>query len=70
MSMAIKEKLLEQVNTLPENMQRRVLDFAQALAMSTPKGVPGKQLLKFTGGISAEDARQMMKAVEEGCEKA
>jgi hypothetical protein len=70
MSMAIKEKLLEQVNTLPENMQRRVLDFAQALAMSTPKGVPGKQLLKFAGGISAEDARQMMKAVEEGCEKA
>lgn len=69
MSAAIRDRLIEQVSVLPEDMQRRVLDFAQALAMSVPKGVPGKQLLKFSGAISAEDARQMLEAIEEGCEK-
>ena len=69
MSAAIREKLLEQVDVLPYDLQRRVLDFAQALVMSAPKGVPGKELLKFSGVISKEDARQMLEAVEEGCEK-
>lgn len=69
MSAAIRDRLIEQVSVLPEDMQRRVLDFAQALAMSVPKGVPGKQVLKFSGAISAEDAKQMLEAIEEGCEK-
>ncbi len=69
MSVVIKEKLLEQLDILPEDLQRRVLDFAQALALSSPRGVPGSELLRFAGTISADDARAMHDAVEAGCER-
>ena len=69
MSALIKERLVEQVDALPDDLQRRVLDFAQALAMTLPKGVPGTELLKFAGVISADDGRRMSEAIEAGCEK-
>ena len=65
----IQEKLLQQLDTLPEDLQRRVLDFAQALALSKPKGVPGTQLLRFAGIIPADDLRLMSEAIESGCEQ-
>lgn len=37
--------------------------------MNKPKGTPGKDLLRFAGTISAEDADEMMRAIEEGCER-
>jgi hypothetical protein len=64
----IKNKLLQQLDALPDDLQRRVLDFAQALALTAPKGVPGKELTRFAGTISAEDLRLMEKAIESGCE--
>ncbi len=49
--------------------QRRVLDFARALVVTCPKGVPGKQLLSFAGTISAADQKTMEQAIEDSCEK-
>ena len=49
--------------------QRRVLEFARALAVTTPRGVPGKQLLSFAGAIKTEDLDIMTSAIEQGCEK-
>jgi hypothetical protein len=69
MDISIKRKLLEQLEALPYEFQRRVLDFAQALAVSVPKGVPGKQLLRFAGTIPADDLQMMAQAIEVGCEK-
>ncbi len=68
-STPIKEKLLKQLDMLPEELQRRVLDFAQALALSQPKGVSGSQLLKFAGTIPEDDLRQIREAIESGCER-
>jgi hypothetical protein len=65
----IKERLLEQLDALPAEMQHRVLDFAQALALSLPKGVPGEQLLKFANTIPAGDLHAMSLAIEAGCEQ-
>lgn len=65
MSAAIRDELLKQVDALPDDMQRRVLDFAQALAMTLPRGTPGSKLVKFAGILPAEDARQMREAIEE-----
>jgi len=50
-------------------MQWRVLEFARALTLSTPRGVPGRQLMKHAGTISVEDAEEMLVAIEEGCEQ-
>jgi hypothetical protein len=69
---AIQSELLSYFGQLPIAEQARVVDFARNLAepSSTKKvGVPGKDLLKFAGTITAEDAQQMIEAIEEGCEQ-
>jgi hypothetical protein len=68
MDASIETKLLEQLEALPYDFQRKVLDFAQALALSVPKGVPGEQLLCFAGTIPADDLQVMAQAIEAGCE--
>ena len=47
----IKTQVIEQLETLPENLQRQVLEFIQALQMFARQGVPGKRLLQFAGAI-------------------
>jgi hypothetical protein len=36
---------------------------------AAPRGVPGRDLLRFAGTIDAESARAMEEAIEEGCER-
>lgn len=69
MSDALKDQILEQVDILPLEERRRVLDFARALAASAPFGVPGKDLLRFAGMFGARDARGIAQAIEDGCER-
>ena len=66
---SIKQEIVKQLDYLPPEMQRRVLDFTRALASSLPKGVPGKELLRFSGFLSSEDAQAMIQAIESGCEQ-
>ncbi len=65
----IKQDIARQLDHLPPELQRQVLDFAQALAKSYPKGVPGKQLLRFSGIMEAEDIQAITQAVEASCER-
>ena len=69
MNPEIKHQILEKLESLPYNAQRQVLDFVQALALSIPRGVSGKQLLAFAGTISQEDLDEMTEAIEAGCER-
>jgi hypothetical protein len=69
MDTPILEKVIEQLKVLPQELQRRVLEFTRALAESTPRGVPGRQLLRFAGTIPREDIRLMSEAIERGCEQ-
>lgn len=66
---SLREELLGTLEQLPAEMQRRVLDFADALARSTPRGAPGKNLLQFAGILDEDTARALEEAIEEGCEK-
>lgn len=65
----LSEAIKEKAGCLPAEVQRKILDLLEALAPTPSKGVPGRDLLKFSGVISSEDARTMLEAVEEGCEK-
>jgi hypothetical protein len=38
-------------------------------ASRTPKGIPGKDLRRFAGILDPESAREMIQAIEEGCER-
>ena len=66
---ALQNELLKQIDELPSDLQKQVLLFAKNLKSSAPCGTPGSELLRFSGTISDEDAQEMMKAIEEGCEQ-
>jgi len=66
---SIAERVADEVRTLAPELQRRVLEFARALAVSQPRGVPGRQLLRFAGKLTPEDAQIMRDAIEQGCER-
>ncbi|MGB6063305.1 MAG: hypothetical protein WBG50_00755 [Desulfomonilaceae bacterium] len=69
MDTEIGEKVLEELKFLPQVLQRRVLEFALARAQSAPRGLPGRQLLRFAGSVSLDDIRSMSEAIERGCEQ-
>ncbi len=66
---AIQCDLLREVAQLPPPLQRKVVDFARSLAQAKPRGTPGRQLLEFAGILSPEQAKAMMEAIEEDCER-
>lgn len=69
MNTVVIEKVVEHLKSLPYELQWRVLEFARALALSAPRGVPGYQLLRFAGAISLGDVGQMRRAIGQGCEQ-
>lgn len=69
MDTPIVGKVVEYLKDLPQELQWRVLEFTRALAQSTPRGIPGRELLRFAGTISAEDTELMREAIERGCEQ-
>ena len=69
MNTPIVDRVIEQLKVLPNDLQWRVLEFARTLAISTPHGVPGKQLVRFAGAIPLADVQVMRQAIEDGCEK-
>lgn len=69
MSSTIKDRVIKQIESLPENLQQQVLIFIKSLLIKEQKGIAGKQLLGFAGGIPLDDLTLMQKEIEEGCEK-
>ncbi len=65
---SLKSELLKQVDHLPPALQRQVLDFASALGKSMPTGTPGRELLSLAGVLDPQDAKEMMQAIQIGCE--
>lgn len=65
----LQDELVRQLESLSPELQLRVLEFARKLVNSTPKPVVGKELLRFAGMLSPEDAKAMSEAIEAGCEK-
>jgi hypothetical protein len=66
-SPGIKKKLLKDLDKLPIDMQKKVQDFAHTLLVSQPKGVPGKDLLKFSGILESNISENIMSEIETGC---
>jgi hypothetical protein len=61
--------VIEQLKSLPQESQWRVLEFARALALSTPRGVPGQRFLRFAGTLPPDDVEVMRAAIEQYCER-
>lgn len=64
----VQAALLARLESLPVEMQRRVLDFAEALALGVPGVREPDELLSLSGSLDEESAAEMLKAISEGCE--
>ena len=68
-NISVEREILDQIHSLSEKDQKRVLEFARSLVRNELKGVAGKKLLRFAGTIGMEDLRKMAKAIDEDCER-
>lgn len=66
---ALERELLERFSMVGPDQRRQVLEYARAVSEAPVRGVPGAALQRFAGTMSAEDAREMKAAIEEGCER-
>jgi hypothetical protein len=65
-STTIRE-IVQRLETLSPGQQRQVLDFTLELSGESPKGISGKELLKFVGLFPPEDLEEIRQAIEEDC---
>ncbi len=67
----LEKEILNIPHRLKPEEQQQVLDFARALpSNSRPRGVSSLELLKLAEGLfEREDVEEMMKAIEEDCER-
>jgi hypothetical protein len=66
---SLQNELIKEMEQLPPNLQRKVVEYAHSLKKPLPEGTPGKDLLKFAGILSREEAEEMLKVIEEDCER-
>lgn len=66
---SLKKEILSQLDSLPHELQQQVLEYIRSLSLKLPKGIPGKQILKFAGTISSSDLKKMNEAIKNGCER-
>ncbi len=69
LSPVVEQELHQHLEVLPVTQQRQVLDFARALSLAQPHGVPGSALLPFSGAIEKDDLLIMSQAADEDCEQ-
>ena len=65
----LKKQIIEDLEHLPLDMQKKVSDFAHALVLAREKGTPGNELVRFSGTIGRVDSRKMREAVSNECER-
>lgn len=63
----LERQILDQVQKLPSDKQREVLDFAIKLAR--PRGRRLEDLTRFIGSFDSEDLKLMERAIDEACEQ-
>lgn len=65
----VNKDIHEQIERLPIEQQRQVLEFVRVLAAARIHGVPGQNLLRFADTIDHEDLMIIEQTIKEGCEK-
>jgi hypothetical protein len=65
--MDVRDEIAARVDKLPPEMQDQVLQFVASLA--APKGERGAGLRVFSGLLDPVSAREMIRVIEEECER-
>lgn len=66
---AVREQILGDLDRLPPDLQQRAAELVRGLLSPLPRGASIDDLLELSGSLDRESARQMMEAIEEGCEQ-
>ncbi len=69
MSLSIIDRIVEQLNNMPQSLQQEVLQFTSKLSQDKIQGTSGQKLLKFAGSIPSEELILMQDAIEQDCER-
>jgi len=64
----IQDEISKELEYLPFDMQKRVLEFVRSLVSLSPTGVTGKELLKFAGTFTDNEAFEIKGIIEKDCE--
>lgn len=65
----VKDQILKDLDRLSPEQQKRAAKLVSGLLTSLPEGASVGDLLKVVGSLDDASAREMMAAVEEGCEQ-
>ncbi len=65
---AIREQILNDLDRLSPEQQQRAADLVHDLVSPLPKGASIEDLMTVAGILDDESAREMIEAIEEGCE--
>lgn len=65
----VKEQILSDLDRLSPEEQHRAAELVHGLVTPLPKGASVEDLLSVAGTLDDQAAREMMKAIEEGCER-
>ena len=68
-SLKIKKKLIDDLKNLPFDSQKKVQEFAHALLITQTRGKSGKEMVKFSGILNHDDAAELKRIIESGCER-
>lgn len=69
METAIRDEIISRLDRLPTGPQRRALEFIRGLETPQVKGTPGRELRDLAGTLSAADAAQMLRVIDEAFER-
>ncbi len=61
----IKEEILNEIDKMTPERQKRVLDFARMLLDQANKDSSGKGILSLAGSMTSEEAEEMTRIIEE-----
>lgn len=66
---AREQEIQERLAALTPAEQERVLKYLRGLSGEPPRGVPGRELLRFAGIWTREEADEVRRVIEEECER-
>jgi hypothetical protein len=66
---ALERELHDRFTMLRPDQHLQVLEYARTLSEGPRHGVPGVTLLRFAGSLSSEQADDLLRAIEDGCER-
>ena len=65
----VKERILQDLDRLSPELQHKAVQLVHQLVSPLPKGASIEDLMSLAGTLDDESAREMIAAIEEGCER-